>query len=105
MTSASTDQGAYQDGGSGTFNATSGDFVWAEEGTNVVLPTSPSDNDIVTVAQVSGDFSTTSAQVTSTQNMNFNGIDTAGTTLTLDANFVGNLTFIFNTSANVWKIA
>ena len=103
-TGASVDYAAYQDAG-GTFNASNGDFVFVGISDTVNLPTSPSDNDVVVVAQIDGDLSATSATVSGgIKSINYNGLATANTDLTLDTNFVGNLTFTFNTSADVWKL-
>jgi len=107
FTAASVDYSSYQDGGSGTFNAASGDFVWVQEGTTVNLPTSPNDNDVVTVAQASGDLSSTSASVSGgSKSIDFNSFNSvsANTTLTLNANFIGSLVFTFNSSEDVWKL-
>jgi len=106
FTAATVDYSAYQDA-LGTFNAASGDFVWVAEGDQVNLPTSPNDNDVVTVAQASGDFVSTSATVSAgSKNINFNDFNgvAENATLVLNTNFIGSLVFTFNDSEDVWKL-
>jgi len=92
FTAATVDFSAYQDSSGGTFNAASGDFVWVEENSVINLPTSPNDNDVVTIAQSTGDLGTNSASVSGgSKNIDYNNFNNvaAGTTLTLDQNFIG----------------
>jgi len=104
FSSATISYSEYQDAG-GTFNAANGDFVFVGISDTVNLPTSPSDNDTVTVAQIDGDLSATSATVDAgSKNIDFNGLDTQATTLTLNKNFIGRLTFVYNSSAGEWKV-
>jgi len=58
IASAEVDSSSYQEVTGGTFNATNGDFVFVAPKDTVNLPTGPSDNDEVTVAQLSGDLDT-----------------------------------------------
>jgi len=108
FTAASVDYSAYQSAGTASpFTAASGDFIWIEPNSTVNLPTSPNDNDVVTVAQESGDLSSTSASVSGgTKSINFNSFNnvSANSTLTLDDNFIGSLVFTFNSSEDVWKL-
>ncbi len=88
-------------------NATNGDFIWIEPSKTVNLPATPNDNDEVTLAQLSGDLSSTSATVDAGSiNIDFNSVNgvAADVTLTLDANFIGNLKFVYNSTNNFWKV-
>ncbi len=106
LTGAFADSSSYQDAG-GTFNASNGDHVWIGESDTVNLPTSPNDNDEVNIAQLDGDLTSNSATVDAdTINIDYNGFNgaAAGTTLTLDRNFIGNLKFVYNSANNQWKL-
>lgn len=108
LTSATTDQGAFQTvGAGGTFNASNGDFIFIGENDTVTLMGSPSDNDIVTVAQLDGDLATTNSTISGNgNNFDYNSVNgvSADSSLVLNENFVGNLTFTYSTSAGVYKI-
>jgi len=107
LTGAFADSSSYQEA-SGTFNAQNGDFVWIGESDTVNLPTSPNDNDEVTIAQLDGDLSTTPATINAdTININFNNFNqvAADTSINMNKNFIGALRFVYNSSNNQWKIA
>lgn len=90
---------------SSPYNAVVGDFIFIAAGDTITLPASPSNNDLVTIAQLSGDMTSSNATISGGLiSIDFNGRDTASATFTIDRNFCGSIGFLYNTAANLWKL-
>jgi len=89
---------------SGTVSAVAGGYYFLSPSDTLNFPSSPSDNDVVVIAQGSGDLATTSATVSGgTKNISDN-INPDSTTWLVDDNFTGRFTFVFNSTLDVWKV-
>ncbi len=91
----------------GTIAAVDGGRYAIGAGDVVDLPASPSNNDNIKVYQLSGDLSTTAATVNGNgKNLDYNLVNgiVADGSLSLDKNFLGILSFTYNSGQDVWKI-
>jgi len=90
---------------SGTFAASSGDFVFIGPGDTVTLPASPSDQDFVTIAQDTVGLPASNATVDGgANNIDDNGFTTIAVTYKLDVNFIGSLVFTWQNANSEWRI-
>ncbi len=89
---------------SGTTTAVAGGNYFISPSDTLNLPTNPSNNDSVVISQGSGDLSATSATVYGgTKNISDN-INTNATNWSVDDNFTGRFTFVYNSTLAVWKV-
>lgn len=96
------------DGAGGTgINTAAGGFYFVNAGDSYNLPATPSNNDSVGFAQLSGDLSTTSASIEGNgKNIDYNNVGgaAADSTLTLNINFNGRINLTYNSGQDVWKL-
>jgi len=86
------------------YNTSSGDWVLVQASDVINLPASPTNNQCVNIAQVSGDLIANPVTISGgTKNIDDN-ITTASTTYSVNTNFAGTLTFVFNTANDKWII-
>lgn len=89
---------------SSSHSALDGQWLMVNAGDTITFPASPSDNSVIHIGQASGDLSSSSVTIDGgTKNISDN-ITTETTTYLLDTNFMGNLTFVFKTTLNKWKV-
>ena len=84
-----------------------GGFYRITAGDTVTLHTSPSDMDRVTLTQDSGDFTSSAGTVNGNgKNIDYNLVNSvaASATMTIDANFIGNIVLTYSSGQGVWKI-
>lgn len=89
---------------SSSHSALDGQWLMVNAGDTITFPASPLDNSVIHIGQASGDLSSSSVTIDGgTKNISDN-ITTETTTYLLDTNFMGNLTFVFKTTLNKWKV-
>ncbi len=89
---------------SSSHSALDGQWLMVNAGDTITFPASPSDNSVIHIGQASGDLSSSSVTIDGgTKNISDN-ITTETTTYLLDTNFMGNLTFVFKTTLDKWKV-
>lgn len=89
---------------SSSHSAADGQWLMVNAGDAITFPASPSDNSVIHIGQASGDLSSSSVTIDGgTKNISDN-ITTEATTYSLDTNFMGNLTFVFKTTLDKWKV-
>ena len=83
--------------------AVDGGFYFITAGDTINLPSSPTTNAAVTIAQKDGDFTSSAGTIDGgTKNIDDNGFTTPATTWSIDRNFIGRYTFVYDGSQ--WRV-